>query len=70
VSNGIGSLFEKTTQVQTLGPVKTSVKGQFVSRMANVNGVWDGHSAVDQPGNVVDTENTTVIGEITMEANS
>ena len=68
VSNGIGSQFRKITEILTLGPVKTRIKGQFVSRMANVNGTWDGHTAVDQPGNVVDTENTTVTREITMEA--
>jgi hypothetical protein len=69
VRNGIGSLFQKTTTIQTLGPVKTRIKGQFASQMANVNGMWDGHSALDQPGNVVDTEQTTVIREIRIEAN-
>lgn len=63
--NGFGSLFTKTTTIQTLGPVTTRVKGQFLSVTASVNGTWDGRVAVDQPGNIVDTESTTVIREVT-----
>lgn len=69
VRNGFGSLFQKTTLIQTLGPVTTKFKGQFTSVMANVNGMWDGHVAVDQTGNLVDTQSKTIIREVTMVAN-
>ena len=69
VRNGFGSLFTKLTQIQTLGPVTTKVKGDFLSVTANVNGTWDGHDAVDQTGNIVDTKNRTIPRAVTMEAN-
>ena len=34
----------------------------------NVNGTWDGHPSVNEQGNLSDTENTTIIREITMLA--
>ena len=69
VRNGFGSLFTKATVIQTLGPVTTKLKGDFLSVTANVNGTWDGHDAVDQTGNIVDTQNRTITREVTMEAN-
>lgn len=65
VKNGVGSTRERVTRVQELGPLTTKVKGEFISIMANVNGTWDGHTTIDDPGNLVDTRNTTIIREIT-----
>jgi hypothetical protein len=45
------------------------LKGDFLSVTANVNGTWDGHDAVDQTGNIVDTQNRTSTREVTLEAN-
>jgi hypothetical protein len=67
VRNGFGSLFTKATVIQTLGPVTTKVKGEFLSVTANVNGTWDGHEAEDQTGNIVDTQSRTITRDITME---
>jgi hypothetical protein len=55
--------------IQTLGPVTTKIKGEFFSVTTNVNGTWDDHDAVDQTGNIVDTQNRTITREVTMETN-
>ena len=68
VRNGVGGLFTKATTIQTLGPVTTKVTGQFESLIANVNGTWDGHTSVDQSGNLVDTRSRTLTREVTLEA--
>ncbi len=66
--NSVGSLFQKITTIQTLGPVTTRVKGQFSSLMASVDGTWDGHLADGQSGNLVDSHSKTVTREVSIDA--
>ncbi|MGB5473403.1 MAG: hypothetical protein WBQ78_07990 [Gammaproteobacteria bacterium] len=69
VRNGLGSVLEKTKRTETLGPVTTKFKGEYVSVAATVNGIWNGHSPADLAGNLLDSQSTTHIREITLEAN-
>jgi hypothetical protein len=69
VKNGFGSLSQKEMFRQTLGPVTTKFQGSFVSVTADVNGTWDGHTTVAGPnagGDLLDTQNTTIIREVTL----
>jgi hypothetical protein len=69
VRNSIQTIDEKTTRVETIGPVTTKLKGEFTIKTANVNGTWDGHSDANSPGTLQDTHSTTIIREITVQAN-
>jgi hypothetical protein len=69
VKNGVGTTTEKTTRVDTIGPVTTKLKGDFTIKTANVNGTWDGFSNVNVMGTLQDTQSMTFIREITVAAN-
>jgi len=63
--NGLSSVFERTTRIETLGPVTTTLKGEFFSVSALVNGTFGGHTATANQGNLLDTQSTTIIREVT-----
>jgi hypothetical protein len=63
--NGLSSIFEKTTRIETLGPVETKVKGEFTSVSALVSGTFGGHTTTNNQGNLLDSQSTTIIREIT-----
>lgn len=67
--NGFATIHERTKRTETLGPVTINFRGEFDQRTANINGTWDGHVATDMSGNLIDTQNTTAIREITVEPN-
>jgi len=68
VKNGLGITTEKTTRREILGPVTTKFQGQFVSETADVTGTWNTHPAANASlGNILDTQNTTIIREITLD---
>lgn len=62
--NGVASVYEKTTRIETLGPVETKIRGEFSSVTATVSGTFGGHTAVANQGNLLDTESVTVTREI------
>jgi hypothetical protein len=68
VRNGFATIFEKSKRIETLGPLTTRIQGEFTSRTASVNGTWDVFTADENLGHLVNTQSTTVIREITMEA--
>jgi hypothetical protein len=63
--NGLASVFEKTTRIETLGPIETKVRGEFFSVTSSVSGTFGGHTADANQGNLIDTQSLTVIREIT-----
>jgi hypothetical protein len=65
-TNGVGSIMEKLKRKEIFGPVTTKFQGEFRSATAFVNGTWGGRSSSDMSGELQDTENTTVIREITI----
>jgi hypothetical protein len=69
VNNGVGAVSETTKRVETLGPVTTKFKGEFTSKTANVDGTWDGHITANLVGTLRNTQNTTIIREVTVEPN-
>ncbi len=64
--SGVGSVSERTSRTETFGPVTTRFRGEFASVTAIVNGSWTDHAAVDMFGNLVDSQNSTNLREITM----
>jgi len=66
--NDFGSVSEKTMRIETFGPVTTKFKGEYESQTARVNGTWEGFTASENIGNLVDSQNSTLIREITMKA--
>lgn len=68
-ANGFSEVEEVTARRQKIGPMTTYYAGRFFQRSALVNGTWNGATAVDISGNLVDTQNATITREITMEMN-
>jgi hypothetical protein len=68
VNDDFGDIQEKTKRKQVFGPVTTRFEGEFKQRTASINGTWTGHTGVDMSGNLLQTVNTTITREITMEA--
>lgn len=67
--DGFARIHEKTKREETLGPVTTKFHGEFDQRSAGITGTWDGHLATNMFGNLLDTQSTTVLREITLEPN-
>ena len=64
--NGFSEVEEHIRRTEKIGPLTIKFNGGFHQRSALVNGFWNGDTAVDMSGNLLDTQNTTVIREITM----
>lgn len=67
VNDHFGEIHEKTKRRTVFGPVTTKFEGELKERTALVNGTWTGHTAVDVSGNLLQTVNTTITREITMQ---
>jgi hypothetical protein len=67
--DGFGTTLEKIKFLDTLGPVTTKFEGTSSRVTASVSGTWDGHASTNAQGNLSDTQNTTIIREITLLAN-
>lgn len=67
--NGFAEVEERTRRREKIGPLTTTFNGSFSQRSALVNGTWNGDTAVDMSGHLLDTTSTTVIREIVMEMN-
>ncbi len=67
VNNQFGEIHEETRRREVFGPVTTKFQGELKQRTATINGTWTGHTAVDLDGNLLQTVNTTITREITMQ---
>ncbi len=65
-SNGFSEVEERVQRTQKLGPLTVKEHGGYDLRSALVNGTWNGNTAVDMMGNLLDTRNFQLIREITM----
>lgn len=65
--NGYSEVEEHIRRREKIGPLTVSFRGSFDQRSALVNGTWNGNTAVDMSGNLLETRNTTVIREIMMQ---
>ncbi len=68
-ANGFSIVEERCHRTETLGPLTTRTRGEFVERSAVVNGTWNGNSGENMSGHLTDTKESTVIREITMRLN-
>jgi len=62
-----GDIQEKTKRREVFGPVTTKFEGEFKSRTAAIDGTWTGHTADGLTGNLLQTVNTTITREITVQ---
>lgn len=67
--NGFSEIEQRIRQRERIGPLTTVFRGHFFQRSATVNGFWNGNTAVDIRGQLLDTQNTTITREIIMEMN-
>jgi hypothetical protein len=67
--DGFIMVHEKVKRTEVIGPVTTNIKGEFDQRSATITGTWDGRVATNMLGNLLDTQSTTAIREITLEPN-
>jgi hypothetical protein len=67
VQDGFAEVHEKIKRTEKLGPVTTKFKGEFDQRSTLIDGTWDGRVAENMNGNLLDTQNVTVIREITVQ---
>lgn len=67
VNDGFGDIHEKTKRREVFGPVTTKFEGELKQRTARIDGTWTGHAAVDLTGNLLQTVNTTITREITVQ---
>ena len=68
-ANGFSVVEERCHRTETLGPLTTKTKGEFVERSALVSGTWNGNSGENMSGHLTDTRESTVVREITMQMN-
>lgn len=67
VVNGVATVQEHVSRLETLGPLTVRATGWYDQRTAIVNGTWNGNSAFNNSGNLLDTRGMTVLREITMQ---
>lgn len=63
-ADGAQTIAQKLQQVITQGPTKTTVKGDLEQASAGISGAFGGFTAVDNPGNLIDTKSNTVTRDI------
>ena len=68
-ANGFSVVEERCHRTETIGPLTTRTRGEFVERSALVSGTWNGNSGENMSGHLTDTRESTVIREITMRLN-
>lgn len=65
-ANGFAEVEEHIKRIEKIGPLTIRSKGGYHQRSALVNGTWNGNTADDMMGNLLDTRSLTIIREITM----
>jgi len=68
VNNHFDETQEQTRSRRVFGTVTTRFEGEFKLRSAIVGGTWTGHTGDNMTGDLLQTMNTTITREITMEA--
>jgi hypothetical protein len=69
VPDGFFTSFEQAERHSTFGPVKEYFNGASNRVSVSVSGMWDGHTMTNGSGTLDDSQNHTVIREITVEPN-